>query len=195
MVLLDHTRRSQSVHFWLTTFCSQNYGRLRPSIEVSIGGAVWSWKLNRNFVRMTEECKPAVNHVTEAVHPIISNGERSGDLSSGLYVQFDKYTRKNMNRFMFVCMDSLVVWSVLESIKVAFMPVGYIHEDIDQVFWKISNCFRKEDATSLADYHRFLRKRFKSLGYVVHMKGIVSWSGLCETGNVCHAGSHFLQYR
>lgn len=76
-------------------------------------------------------------------------------------------------------MESLVIWSVFDSIEVAFLPVGHTHEYIDQFFSIRCYCLRSENAITLAGFHNFLQTAFDGSAHVVHTKDIGNWSGLC----------------
>nr|XP_006815072.1 PREDICTED: uncharacterized protein LOC102804474 [Saccoglossus kowalevskii] len=59
-------------------------------------------------------------------------------LAKVLYLQLDNCFRENKNRFLLSLMELMVEINVFEEIFVSFLPVGHTHENVDQMFSKIS---------------------------------------------------------
>ena len=101
-------------------------------------------------------------------------------LPSCLYLQFDNCYRENKNKFIFGLCALLVELKIVKKVsifeskklfllyivyilvhiqvKVNFLPVGHTHEDVDQLFSRISGHLKKQGAESLQGMHLVLRK-------------------------------------
>jgi hypothetical protein len=63
-----------------------------------------------------------------------------------LYLQLDNTARQNKSKYLFSYLGWLVQTCQATEVIVSFLPVGHTHEDIDQLFSRLSVYLRKHDA-------------------------------------------------
>jgi hypothetical protein len=63
-----------------------------------------------------------------------------------LYLQLDNTARQNKSKYVFAYLGWLVQTGQALEVIVSFLPVGHTHEDIDQLFSRLSVYLRKHDA-------------------------------------------------
>lgn len=66
-----------------------------------------------------------------------------------LYLQLDNTGRQNKSKYLFAYLGWLVQTGQAMEVYVSFLPVGHTHEDIDQLFSRLSEYLRKHDAHDL----------------------------------------------
>nr|XP_054753079.1 uncharacterized protein LOC129258865 isoform X1 [Lytechinus pictus] len=84
------------------------------------------------------------------IHVLLNVLIRYADsLPPTLYLQLDNTARENKNRHVFAFLSLLVELKIFKKIKVGFLMVGHTHEDIDQLFSRISTHLKKKNITTL----------------------------------------------
>ncbi|XP_066267510.1 uncharacterized protein [Branchiostoma lanceolatum] len=63
-----------------------------------------------------------------------------------LYIQADNCYRENKNKFMLAFLDMLVHMKIFREVQLSFLIVGHTHEDIDQMFSRIADKLRHQEA-------------------------------------------------
>ncbi|XP_070548740.1 uncharacterized protein [Ptychodera flava] len=79
---------------------------------------------------------------------LIDNKER---LSKKLHVQLDNCYRENKNRYLLSFASLLVEYDMFEEVMINFLPVGHTHEDVDQMFSRVSTALRKANSFTLPE--------------------------------------------
>ena len=69
---------------------------------------------------------------------------RKGSLPPVLRIQADNCGRENKNKYMFAYCASLVTLGYFREVRISFLIVGHIHEDIDQRFSIISGVLKQQ---------------------------------------------------
>src|SRR5450759_2709159 len=87
------------------------------------------------------------NLTVHAIQHILKTWE--GPLPPVLYVQLDKTSRENKNKFMMAYLNMLVEKGIFKKIKVGFLLVGHTHDQIDQMFSRFSTKLNKQRAFRL----------------------------------------------
>ncbi|XP_070534490.1 uncharacterized protein [Ptychodera flava] len=77
--------------------------------------------------------------------------ESKDHLAKALYLQLDNCFRENKNRFLLSLMALLIQLDIFEEIYVNFLPVGHTHENVDQMFSKISVGLKRANAYTVED--------------------------------------------
>nr|XP_006821263.1 PREDICTED: uncharacterized protein LOC102800784 [Saccoglossus kowalevskii] len=77
--------------------------------------------------------------------------EVKNHLAKVLYLQLDNCFRENKNRFLLSLMELMVEIDIFEEIYVSFLPVGHTHENVDQMFSKISARLQHNNTYTLND--------------------------------------------
>jgi hypothetical protein len=77
-----------------------------------------------------------------------------------LFLQLDNCTRENKNRFLMFYLALLVKEGVFQKVYVNFLQVGHTHEDVDQMFSRISEYLKDKNIYSIVDLIRCLKKSF-----------------------------------
>jgi hypothetical protein len=90
------------------------------------------------------------NNVTiDCLHQALAHQlKQEGWIPSTLYVQLDNTTRQCKSRYLLGFCAYLVHLGVVKDVVVSFLPVGHTHEDIDQLFSRISVYLQQHDARS-----------------------------------------------
>ncbi|XP_019616724.1 PREDICTED: uncharacterized protein LOC109464227 [Branchiostoma belcheri] len=63
-----------------------------------------------------------------------------------LFIQADNCYRENKNKFMLAFLDLLVHKRIFREIQLSFLMVGHTHEDIDQMFSRVADKLRHQEA-------------------------------------------------
>ena len=105
------------------------------------------------------------NVTIQALHDtlvdIITN---EGELPKKLVLQLDNTTKQCKGKYLFGYLGMLVELGVFEKIILSFLPVGHTHEDIDQLFSRISVYLHKHDHYSRFGLEKAIRRAYKGAG-------------------------------
>eukprot|EP00058_Branchiostoma_floridae_P005491 XP_002590979.1 hypothetical protein BRAFLDRAFT_69470 [Branchiostoma floridae] len=63
-----------------------------------------------------------------------------------LFIQADNCYRENKNKYMLAFLDMLVHMRIFREIQLSFLMVGHTHEDIDQMFSRVADKLRHQEA-------------------------------------------------
>lgn len=78
-----------------------------------------------------------------------------------LYLQLDNTTKQNKSSFIFGYLAWLLESDqIIEEVIVSFLPVGHTHEDIDQLFSRLSIHLRSHDAHSRPELQTALESAY-----------------------------------
>ena len=89
---------------------------------------------------------------------------KDGRIPPILHIQLDNTTKQNKGKFLMAYLGYLVRQGVIKEAYCNFLPVGHTHEDIDQVFSRISVFSRRHDAADDGDLRWCIKKSFKKYG-------------------------------
>ena len=128
---------------------------------------------------MKEEHETGAYHVIERAHRFLAEKSRQGLIPPVLQIQADNCTRENKNKYVLGYFELLVAMGVVEEVLLSFLPVGYTHEDIDQVLSRTSVHLRTAETLTLNSLACELRRSFSPQPSVSRMSEIVSFSRLC----------------
>ena len=93
-----------------------------------------------------------------------------------LYLHLDNCSRENKNKYVMGLCHLLVKWGVFKKVKLCFLPVGPTHEDVDQMFAKLSDALRVSDIITLSDLHRICEKAYTPRPICTFLEDIGLWS-------------------
>ncbi|XP_053398137.1 uncharacterized protein LOC128556611 [Mercenaria mercenaria] len=97
-----------------------------------------------------------------------------------LYLQLDNCPGQNKNRFVLGFLAYLIEAGVFKKVKLSFLMVGHTHEDIDQIFSRLSVWLSREDVFTISS----LIKCFESCSRKSNITGI-SQTVLTKKKRVC----------
>ena len=104
-----------------------------------------------------------------------------GNLPKTLYLQLDNTCKQNKNRFLASYLALLVHWGIFKRVKVSYLPVGHTHEDIDQMFSRLSVAMRRRQARSWLELKTVLEQAYSDRDgrrlIVEHMGNLPDCSG------------------
>ena len=111
---------------------------------------------------------PSIPHdangvITILVRVIKRAAETDGRLPLTLYIQLDG-AGENKCKMMLLFLAILVGLGVFMKIKLSFLPVGHTHEDIDQLFSRLSVYLQKRDILTLQELLAAIRSAAKFEG-------------------------------
>ena len=132
----------------------ENYPRLRTAVlGVKVHG-----KEQSNYVYLSH---PDIPHGANfCLQGLYSTLEKVGfdNLPDTLRLQLDNTVKDNKNKHVFTSLALLVKTGVFKEIYVSFLPVGHTHEDIDQLFSRISAMLKGKPVGSVAELIRLIKK-------------------------------------
>jgi hypothetical protein len=101
----------------------------------------------------------------QALHQILVDvKKKEGKLPKCLFLQLDNTTKQNKGEGLFGYLAVLLHLRIFDQVYVNFLPVGHTHEDIDQIFSRISVHLRFVNAPTLGKLHAELRRSVKKYG-------------------------------
>jgi hypothetical protein len=110
-----------------------------------------------------ENFKQGNNVTIQAIHSALcSKMARDGRLPSTFYLQLDNTSKQCKARFMIGWLGYLVYRGVFRHIVLSFLPVGHTHEDIDQVFSRLSVYLSCHDALNMEQLHKAIRQSYQT---------------------------------
>jgi hypothetical protein len=105
------------------------------------------------------------NITIQALHKILCHIlKKDGKLPRVLFLQLDNTTKQCKGKGVFGYAAVLVALRIFDKIYISFLPVGHTHEDIDQIFSRVSVHLRARNAPTLAKMHTELRRSVKKYG-------------------------------
>jgi hypothetical protein len=120
------------------------------------GEAVHAYTYFENF-------KQGNNVTIQAIHDALADKlARDGCLPSVLYLQLDNTTKQCKGRYMIGWLGYLIQQGRFRTIVLSFLPVGHTHEDIDQVFSRLSVYLSCHDALNMEQLHTAIRQSYQS---------------------------------
>ena len=90
------------------------------------------------IVTMLDTVKLGTNSTIEVLHQQLIHEHETSGLPEILFMQLDNTTRQCKSRFMMAWFGYLVHIGLFKEVLVSFLEVGHTHEDIDQMFSRIS---------------------------------------------------------
>jgi hypothetical protein len=84
------------------------------------------------------------------------------NLPEKLFIQMDNCWRENKNQFVFGYASYLVQQKVFKNVIINFFQVGHTHNDVDQLFSKVSQYLRSNNAITLDDLHQCVKNSTSS---------------------------------
>ncbi|MCO5607618.1 hypothetical protein L7F22_061815 [Adiantum nelumboides] len=110
--------------------------------------------------------------------------EWEGALPRTLYVQLDNTAQENNNQVLMAYLSMLVEKKVFKKVKLGFLLVGHTHDQIDQMFSKISVKLAKKSAFDLPKICEVLRESYEPQSEVHVLKGTYDFREFATGGNL-----------
>ncbi|XP_060561075.1 uncharacterized protein LOC132720867 [Ruditapes philippinarum] len=124
------------------------------------------------------DCNITINALIYTLHEIsLING---GMLPPTLYIQADNSAKDNKNAFFLTFLAWLVKTGIFKKVKLSFLMVGHTHEDIDQVFSRISCHMKHVDAPTLPALLHAIGDSTTPSPQVVNLEGIYNYKATLE---------------
>ncbi|XP_076106142.1 uncharacterized protein LOC143074678 [Mytilus galloprovincialis] len=102
-----------------------------------------------------------------------------------LYLQADNCGKDNKNHFVLMFLAALVKAEVFKKIKLSFLMVGHTHEDVDQLFSRVSTKLCQENAPTLPELHARIREASTPSPIVSHLNSIFNFKEKLINLNRC----------
>lgn len=151
------------------------------------------WKLRMHIIGVISHGRKAYlktcpshlaqgNNITiQAVYEVILDTlKKEGRLPPTLHVQLDNTTKQCKGKFLICFLAMLKAAGVFREVHVGFLPVGHTHEDIDQLFSRVSLRLRLRNAVSRLRLGRVMQSSFKKYNKppdVAHWDSVANISG------------------
>jgi len=157
-------------HFFLSSKTEREH-----SLKVKIVGVIDHGASNRSTLFLiTEEFETGANHVIEALHRTLCDIVAIGRLPDTVFIQMDNCTCKK--RYTLFYLKYLVKMGVFLEVIASFLPVGYTHEEIYQLFSRTASRLRCRPAVTLEDLATELRQTYSLRPEVAVMRHIANFS-------------------
>jgi len=132
--------------------CKDKTSASALKIPVHLMGALVHGRAAYAFTYLNN-IKHGTNLVLECLNDIFMDlMAEHGELPLVLCLQLDNTAKQNKNQFLIGFAACLVQWRIFQKVIVSFLPVGHTHEDIDQMFSRISGYLRRHDALDRGDF-------------------------------------------
>lgn len=89
-----------------------------------------------------------------------------------LYIQADNSAKDNKNFILMGFLASLVQQNVFKKIKLSFLMVGHTHEDVDQMFSRVSVHIARKSVPTLPILQDLAREAYHPMPNVQHLENI-----------------------
>jgi len=131
---------------------------------------------------MTEEFPTEANPVVEAIHRALNTKRLAcGKHPPMCYVQVGNCSKENKNIFFLSYFELLVATDVFKEVQVSFLPVGHIHDDINQLFSRVAHRLRISEAHTMPELHRQMENSFTPKPHTAEMLSTKTFRTLrCE---------------
>jgi hypothetical protein len=86
---------------------------------------------------------------------------KSYGLPLNLYFQLDNTCRENKNNFLFSYLHMLLKKKVFQKINVGFLLMDHTHDNIDQIFSRLSTKLAKYRAFIYKDLYQVIKESYK----------------------------------
>ena len=86
---------------------------------------------------------------------------KEGKIPPILLLQLDNTNKTNKGRTLFAFLYLLVHYGVLSKVVLTFLPTGHTHEDIDQLFSRIAEHLRRNDALTRSGLEQVIRESLR----------------------------------
>ncbi|KAL9965925.1 hypothetical protein ACROYT_G029792 [Oculina patagonica] len=110
-----------------------------------------------DFLRWPQDANPTVNCLMSCFRHLINT---KGRLPPTLYLQLDNCYRDCKNIHIIGFCALLVKAGVFRKVRLSYLLVGHTHEDIDQLFSRISIALAKQNAVTLPDLLRVIQSAY-----------------------------------
>ena len=102
------------------------------------------------------------NVTIQAIHNTLADKlARDGKLPSTLYLQLDNTTKQCKGRYIIGWLGYLIHVGRFRHTVLSFLPVGHTHEDIDQIFSRLSVYLKCHNAINMEQLHEAIRAVIK----------------------------------
>ena len=101
------------------------------------------------------------NTTIQVIMHVLTDLLKNGPLPTVLMLQLDNTTKQNKGQFLYGFLALLVEKGIFETVVVSFLPVGHTHEDIDQLFSRISVWLRHNNAAGRVSLEKAIRHAYK----------------------------------
>jgi hypothetical protein len=110
-----------------------------------------------------ETFKQGNNVTIEAIHEALAvKLAKDGALPDTLYLQLDNTSKQCKGRYMIGFLGFLILLGLFKHIVLSFLPVGHTHEDIDQVFSRLSVYLECHNALNVVQLHDAVRRCYQT---------------------------------
>jgi hypothetical protein len=110
-----------------------------------------------------ENFKQGTNVTIQAMHHALAHKvAKDGRLPARLYLQLDNTSKQCKSQYMLGWLGYLIHTDQVRHIVLSFLPVGHTHEDIDQIFSRLSVYLSSHDALNMKQLHDAIRRSYQT---------------------------------
>jgi len=100
-----------------------------------------------------------------------------------LYVQLDNTSRENKNKYTMAYFNMLVQKKIFKKIKIGFLLVGHTHDQIDQMFSRISTKLNKQRAFRLESLEEIIIHSYKPRPEIIFVHDVADFKKFVSDKN------------
>src|SRR5438128_2105853 len=135
-----------------------------------------------SFIYTTfEDVGHDANLTIECIQRTLKHLEKQGSLPRKMHIQLDNVTGGNKNKYLLAYLDSLVDRQVFEEVQLSFLPVGHTHEDIDQLFSRISIHLRRVDCLTYKQFRQAMARCYSPHPLVERIDKVANYKDYCSS--------------
>ncbi|XP_074638569.1 uncharacterized protein LOC141897040 [Acropora palmata] len=128
-----------------------------------------------DLLRWPADTSPTINILLTVLRDIVL---QVGSLLQVFYWQMDNCFQDCKKIYILGFCAFLVMAGVFKKVKLSYLLAGHTHEDVDQMFSRISESLKKEDATTCKALRILINKSYSpypSTVYVDNISDMKSW--------------------
>nr|XP_022290369.1 uncharacterized protein LOC111102007 [Crassostrea virginica] len=146
----------------------------------------------------TDKFHPDTNITINCLLHVLEDVAEDKALPPVLYLQADNSAKDNKNFILIGFLANLVQRKVFHKIKLSFLMVGHTHEDVDQMFSRISVHLTGKPIPTLPVLQSLMRDAYHPTPMVQHLDGLWNYRKLGMASGVTlhgHSGPHVFRFK
>ncbi|XP_055998549.1 uncharacterized protein LOC125678464 [Ostrea edulis] len=140
------------------------------------------------------DCNITINCLLEVLNDI----SEENSLPPTLYIQADNSAKDNKNFILMGFLANLVQRKIFKKIKLSFLMVGHTHEDVDQMFSRLSVHLSGKSIPTLPVLQSLMKDAYHPIPMIMHLNGLWDYRKLGMASPVSltgHSSPHIFRFK